>query len=116
MTVRGALAGISAILVVALVLGADLSTRPMAAEAQREMLADHPAVRHFTTSLARAVRELVGPRTPAPGGPAITAHLAWDLGLITPVGAPVSIARQARPVAVVLLLVSLLDLPPPSHA
>ena len=113
---RAALIGASALVVVALVLGADLSARSavvrIGTEAQRESLVDRPAVRQLTTTLARAMRELTDP--PAQD-PAISAHLSWDLGLIAPVGAIRALPAADRPGAVAMLLPELLDLPPPAN-
>jgi hypothetical protein len=116
MNLRTALAGASAILVVALVLGADLSTRPASGvgEFQREALVERPAVRHLTTSLARAVRELVGDGARMQG-PAITAHLSWDLGPVMPVGMPVTAHQIDQPLPAMILLPALIDLPPPER-
>ena len=113
---RSALIGASALVVVALVLGADLSARSAGNagragnEFQREALVERPAVRQLTTSLARAVRELVEPRVQ---GAAITAHLGWDLGLIAPVGASPRGHENEPSGPIAMLLPELLDLPPP---
>jgi hypothetical protein len=108
---RARLAGISALLVVSLFLGASLNAaKPAVREAARDSAAERMAVRELTVSLARAVRHLVGSDQHKPCLNAVP-------------GRPISIAiRAARPVCderrsppvVMLLRTGLLDLPPPA--
>jgi hypothetical protein len=104
--------GATALVVVALVLGTDLAARPVAGESQREALVERPAVRHLTTSLARAVRELVGERV---GGAAIAFQVICDTGP-SPFQHALPTAAPDAPVGRVQLLPSLIDLPPPLSA
>lgn len=107
---RTALAGASALVVVALVLGADLkSPRPMVRESQRDSMVERAAVRHLTESLARAVRDLVGPQHQ----PAIHAQLGLDLVPAPAAGSWPPSADQVGGVLCILLRPEMLDLPPP---
>ncbi len=58
---RAPLAGVSALLVVSLFLGASINaSKPVVGQTVRDAAADRVAVRELTASLARAVRHLVG--------------------------------------------------------
>jgi hypothetical protein len=109
---RSALAGASALVVVALVLGSDLKpVRPAAREFQRESAVERAATRHLTASLARAVRELVGGQAHTP---AIHTPLGIDLGLALRPGSNLPAASAEHFAPVILLRAALLDLPPPT--
>lgn len=108
---RGPLSGVSALVVVGLLLGASFrALEPAVREVQRETGADRIAVRQISATLAKAVRELVGSDTHKP-----CAH--------QPSGLTVAAATLGRALATWLsaimpsqrlLRTELLDLPPPA--
>jgi hypothetical protein len=109
---RSALAGASALMVVALVLGADLkAARPAVRDLQRDAAVERAAVRHLTASLARAVRDLVGPQSHKS---AIHAFVATDVGSAEVAGAVRAGFAPERASPLDLLRAALLDLPPPA--
>lgn len=110
---RSALAGASALVVIALVLGSDLKAgRPIGRDLQRDCQVERAVVRQFTASLARAVRDLVGGQKEKS---AIHAHFGVDLGVVEVTGAAIGAWASGRPHAA-MLRCSLLDLPPPTCA
>jgi hypothetical protein len=110
-TARAAIAGLSALLVVSLVLGAsfngaDHTTR----DPQRETHRDLASARQFTASLAKAVRQLVGGDTYKP---ALHSRGPSDLG--DDIASPaMRRPEQAIAQAAQLVRVERLALPPPS--
>ncbi|MEX2219059.1 MAG: hypothetical protein WD749_09900 [Phycisphaerales bacterium] len=109
---RATIAGLSALLVVGVLLGASLSGAETAALGARSEAAhrDRLAPRQFAASLARAVRELVG----EPQKPVLQpAWVAVAPSAIRIEAAPTEAAPLAAPIARIAL--ALLDLPPPSR-
>jgi hypothetical protein len=108
---RSALAGASALVVVALVLGADLkAARPLVRDLQRDNVVDRSAARHLTATLARAVRELVGQQSEQP---AIHAAPGLDLGPVDSVRVFARAGPETGARVLNLVRPALLNLPPP---
>ena len=109
---RAPLAGVSALLVVSLFLGATLTAKPAIRDAGRDNAVERAAVRQLTASLAKAVRQLVGSDQHKPG-----LHTVALVGLgaerLAALPRPIETAR--RPL-IPLLRATLLDLPPPANA
>jgi len=110
---RAPLAGVSALLVVSLFLGASLNAaKPALGSAQRETMSERAAVRQLTASLAKAVRQLVGSDQHKP-------CLYTPAALLGATARPAALmaGADAGPVpSVPLLRAALLDLPPPARA
>lgn len=108
---RAPLAGVSALLVVTLFLGASLNAaKPAMGQTTRDSAAERVAVRQLTVSLARAVRHLVGSDQHKP------CIQAWAGGQAAVSDAEIIRVRIERemPPPVALLGTNLLDLPPPT--
>jgi hypothetical protein len=107
---RTALAGLSALLVVGVILGTTLATvEPGFRDAGRESHRDLTPARQFKASLAKAVRQLVGDHHK----PAILERNALAARAGTEVQTP-SISGEPKSVPSTLVRVELLNLPPPA--
>ncbi len=110
---RAPLAGISALLVFSLFLGASLNAaKPAFQESTRNAGGERVAVRQFTASLARAVRHLVGSDQHKPS---LQARATGSVSIAERSLRPIRDERASAP-TVLLLRTNLIDLPPPARS
>jgi hypothetical protein len=108
---RAPLAGISALLVVSLVMGAHLrAVRPGVGEVSRESLSERTVIRHLAQTAAKATREPSASDRHKPGSLTANPAAPRPTGAARGMAAVSPIAEPQAPV----LRAELLDLPPPA--